>query len=162
MEMLAKNKPPVRRTIRQKSIARRLASRIAHCKWPEFPADKLKTAPTVPLLQATQLYQPVKGSSSHSRYFLVGANSELRIAARYKQQSLSIRVEGQAFAKNKARLEACGFTGVNKRLRVDAPGGGHPGAGRQDDGRDPAGPGDEDGHARARHPAAAQQGSLTC
>lgn len=73
---------------------------------------KLKTAPTVPLRNATKLYQPVKGSSATSRYFLVAAGKGIRVAARYRQQNLSIRIEGQEFASHKAQMEACGFHNV--------------------------------------------------
>jgi hypothetical protein len=81
--------------------------------WPEFPAAQLKSAETVALLHAKAMYQPVRGSSSGSRYFVVGANEELRIAARFKEHSLSVRIEGPQFTKNKTRMAACGFTSIN-------------------------------------------------
>ncbi len=81
--------------------------------WSDFPAAQITTAPTVPLGEATQMYQPVKGSSGSSRYFLVGGNDELRIACRYQGNTLSVRIEGPGYHKNKPRLVACGFTGVN-------------------------------------------------
>jgi hypothetical protein len=54
----------------------------------------MKTAAPVPLRTASQMYQPVKGSSLGSRYFVVAANQDLRIAAKWESGALAIRIEG--------------------------------------------------------------------
>ena len=79
--------------------------------WSQFPLPLLGKAVPVPLSEANQMYQPVRGSSSGSRYFLVGANDDLRVACRYISKSLSIRIEGPGYAKHKDRIHACGVTG---------------------------------------------------
>jgi hypothetical protein len=80
--------------------------------WPSFDMKALKTAAPIKLRDATQMYQPVKGSSPNSRYFLVAANDDLRIAARYKGASLSVRIEGPAWEKHSPSIKACGFDNV--------------------------------------------------
>ena len=80
--------------------------------WTEFPLSKLKSATPVQLAGADRLYQPVRGSSPSSRYFLVAGNADLRIAARLKGTSLSIRIEGPNYDKHKASIQACGFGSV--------------------------------------------------
>ena len=62
--------------------------------FPAFPADKMKVATPVPLRTASQMYQPVKGSSPGSRYFVVAANQDLRIAAKWESGALAICIEG--------------------------------------------------------------------
>jgi hypothetical protein len=79
----------------------------------QFDLVKMKTAPPVKLRDATMMYQPVSGSSPGSRYFVIAAGKGLRIGARYAQDSLSVRVEGKAFADYATKLTACGFTNVN-------------------------------------------------
>jgi hypothetical protein len=74
---------------------------------------KLANAPLVQLRDANMMYQPVKGTSQGTRYFLVGASTGLRIAARYKGASLSVRIEGPNFGQHKQQMLACGFTGLN-------------------------------------------------
>ena len=81
-------------------------------KWPYFDPQTLKSAPTIKLRDATRMYEPVQGSSPNSRYFLVAANQDLRIAARYKGTSLSVRIEGPSWAKHKHQIAACGFDNV--------------------------------------------------
>lgn len=80
--------------------------------WPSFDLKALKTASPIKLRDATQMYQPVRGSSPNSRYFLVAANDDLRIAARYKGMSLSVRIEGPGWEKHSPGIKACGFDNV--------------------------------------------------
>jgi hypothetical protein len=77
--------------------------------WPMFPVAKMKTAPLVKLRDATQMYQPVGGSSKGSRYFMVAANDDIRVAARFENQTLSIRVEGPNWQKHKQPVLAAGL-----------------------------------------------------
>ena len=67
----------------------------ATVKWPIFDKHKMKTAPTVPLIEATQMYQPVKGTSPSSRYYVVAGNDNMIIAARWRvsNKNLSVRIE---------------------------------------------------------------------
>ena len=74
---------------------------------------KLSLAPLVQLRNAEMMYQPVRGTSNDTRYFMVGAAMGLRVAARYKGSSLSVRIEGTKFALLKPKIEACGFTNLN-------------------------------------------------
>ena len=63
-----------------------------------FDTSKLLTAPTVTMMKATKLYQPVKGTSSGSRYFIIAIGPSIRVAARWKtapnSEGLALRVEG--------------------------------------------------------------------
>jgi hypothetical protein len=63
-----------------------------------FDVSKLLTAPTVTMMKATKLYQPVKGTSAGSRYFMIAIGPALRVAVRWKTgpstESLALRVEG--------------------------------------------------------------------
>lgn len=82
-------------------------------KWPSFDLTKIKTADLVKLRDATMMYQPVFGSSSTSRYFMVGANADVRVAARYRKGLLSIRIEGPKWTPYKNAIAACGFSKVD-------------------------------------------------
>lgn len=62
----------------------------------------------VPLLQATHLYQPVKGTGTNSVYHVIGISKDLKIAARLKGNTVSVRVEG-AVQTYKDDLDAVGF-----------------------------------------------------
>lgn len=66
----------------------------------------------VPLVEATKMYQPVKGTSSSSVYHLVACNVELKIAARYSGNNLSLRCEGSV-EKYKHNLKEAGFSMSN-------------------------------------------------
>ena len=77
--------------------------------WATFDQAKMKTAPTVKLRDATMMYQPVAGTSGGSRYFLVAGNDDVRVAARYDGQKLSVRIEGPKWEKHAASIKACGF-----------------------------------------------------
>ena len=74
-----------------------------------YPTDKMKQGSCVKLADATKLYQPVFGSSAGSRYYVIGVSKGLRIAARYTNGSLSVRVEGPEFAQHNNALTLAGF-----------------------------------------------------
>lgn len=57
--------------------------------------EKVIKGEVVPLKEATFLYQPVKGTSNGSRYFVVAIGDGVKVAARMKGSSISIRVEGE-------------------------------------------------------------------
>jgi hypothetical protein len=76
-----------------------------------YPLSKMKTDPVVPLLKATKVYQPVAGTSSGSRYFAVGISDGLKVAARIKPGTLSVRIEGTQFEGAQATLAAAGIFG---------------------------------------------------
>lgn len=63
-----------------------------------FDTSKLLTAPTVTMMKATKLYEPVRGTSSGSRYFMFAISPALRVAVRWKTtpsaEGLALRVEG--------------------------------------------------------------------
>ncbi len=75
--------------------------------WPTYPIDKLKTGSAVHLRDAKKMYQPVNGTSS--RYYLIGGNEDLRVAARFVGTKLSIRIEGPGIAKHMAKLTLVGL-----------------------------------------------------
>lgn len=80
--------------------------------WAEFPEAQMKTASLVKLRDATMMYQPVRGTSNSSRYYVIGANKDLRIAARLQGDALSVRVEGPGWGKYKGALTLAGFQKV--------------------------------------------------
>lgn len=84
-------------------------AQVAGGKWALFDPKKLKTAPLIKLRDATQMYQPVQGTSHGSRYFLVAANDGVRVAARLQGGTLSIRIEGNTWKQHQAAILACGF-----------------------------------------------------
>jgi hypothetical protein len=75
-------------------------SKSAKVKVPKgcFDTSKMLTAPTVTMMEATKLYQPVRGTSSGSRYFMFAISPALRVAVRWKStpssEGLALRVEG--------------------------------------------------------------------
>lgn len=77
--------------------------------WQEFDPNKMNSAPPAHLRVATKMYQPVRGTSSNSRYFVVGGNSDIRVAARYKSGTLSVRVEGDGFDKYLSSITKAGL-----------------------------------------------------
>ena len=79
-----------------------------------FDLAKLNTGAIVKLRDAKAMYQPVKGSSSGSRYFMVAADDDVRVAARYHGTTLSIRIEGPAWKKHKATIAQAGFSTVDE------------------------------------------------
>jgi hypothetical protein len=78
-----------------------------------FPEGQMLTEEPVPLRDATQLYQPVRGTSEGSRYFLVASRADLKVAARYRANRLSLRIEGEEFKTYVENLKECGFTNIN-------------------------------------------------
>ncbi len=51
------------------------------------------TTPPVLLSEATKLYQPVRGTSSGSIYFVVALGEDVKVAARMSKSKMSVRVE---------------------------------------------------------------------
>lgn len=80
--------------------------------WPTFDVSKLTSAAPVELRKATMMYQPVMGTSAGSRYFLVAANEDIRVAARIKKGTLSVRIEGPSWKKYVSNIQTCGFDNV--------------------------------------------------
>lgn len=78
--------------------------------WLPFPEDKMKSAPLTKLRDANQMYQPVLGTSAGSRYYVVGGNNDLRIAARLVGSKLSVRVEGPGFGPQQTHLAQFGMS----------------------------------------------------
>jgi hypothetical protein len=81
----------------------------ASSNWAQVDVKKLKTLPVCKLREAKKMYQPVHGSSTGSRYFMVAGNADLRIAARFKGGTLSVRIEGDGWAKHAQSMATCGF-----------------------------------------------------
>ena len=63
----------------------------------------------VSLCKAEKLYQPVYGTDSTTRYHLVANMDDVRVAARWKGSSLSVRIEGPKISDHKKRLSDLGF-----------------------------------------------------
>ena len=63
---------------------------------------------TVELRNATQLYQPVRGTSTGSVYLVAALGEDLSLAMRVGNQKLSVRVEGNV-NEHKAALNAAGL-----------------------------------------------------
>lgn len=79
--------------------------------YPECTDEEIKSAPAVQLRYAKRLYQPVKGTSANSRYFMIAAKPGLRVAARWSKKSgqLSVRVEGDDLNAHKTHLKDIGM-----------------------------------------------------
>ena len=107
-------KPPPAKTIDEIVEATVKAQASAQTAWPQFDLGKLKTGELVKLRDATMMYQPVHGSSTASRYFVVAANKDIRVAARWKGSALSIRIEGPGLDQHVGSIKACGFDNVNQ------------------------------------------------
>lgn len=115
--------PPKPGFLKQLQAAAPLAGNLAHPAlepapaaspaWPAYPPNKMQADPPGLLQTATRMYEPVRGSSKGSRYFLIAANAELRVAARLKNHSLSLRIEGPCFVEHKQRISQVGVTNVN-------------------------------------------------
>jgi hypothetical protein len=94
---------------------------------PMFPENKMATAEPVKLITATHLYQPVRGTGATSRYFVVGISHDIKVAARLKGTSVSIRLEGLAL-KSMVFVKAIKVVGLSlgkgdlyASMHVDAP-----------------------------------------
>ena len=88
--------------------------------WPVFDAKTMFTAPLTKLRDATQLYQPVSGTSGGSRYFMVAANQDLRIGARLHGGTLSVRIEGPGWKKHVTGIKAVGFEKIDRTRTTPA------------------------------------------
>lgn len=72
-----------------------------HAPVEDFPEAVIEL-PVIPLTDAEYLYQPVRGTSSGSKYFLVARAGHIKVAARVQGSTVSIRVVGTSpEAKNK-------------------------------------------------------------
>jgi hypothetical protein len=79
-----------------------------------FDLSMMDTAVTVPLKSATKMYQPVKATSSGSRYFVIAIADGLKVAARYQHGKLSVRVEGEYLEKFEPLLSEMDLSGNTK------------------------------------------------
>ncbi len=96
------------------------AAALASIAWKEngmsetFNLKNLKSAPTVPLLEAEMLYQPVKGTSNGSRYFVMALGIKVSVSLRWiivdqGVNSLSLRIEGPGLNDMVPLLTEMGF-----------------------------------------------------
>lgn len=78
--------------------------------------EMMNTEPTSILFGAKSLYKPVRGTSSGSRYFVVGYGPSVAVAARVQGSTVSVRIEGSLFQSEqfRERLVLCGFDHANK------------------------------------------------
>jgi len=77
--------------------------------WPTFDLKLMKSAPLTKLRDATHMYQPVHGTSGGSRYYVVAANKDVRVAARYEGMTLSVRIEGPQFENHVKEMSNVGL-----------------------------------------------------
>jgi hypothetical protein len=82
-------------------------------EWGVFDLHTIKTAFPVKLRDADKMYQPVRGTSAGSRYYMVGANKDIRVAARLQGGSLSVRIEGPGLTKLSPATIAAAGIGIN-------------------------------------------------
>jgi hypothetical protein len=68
----------------------------------------LLESPTIPLKQATKMYQPVKGTDPGSRYFAIAYGSGIAVAVRITNM-VSIRVEGNLTSEIKNTFHKMGI-----------------------------------------------------
>ena len=86
------------------------AAGLNPCAWMEFDINQMKYAKRVNLKDANSMYQPVKGTSDDSRYYVIGGNEEFKVAARYSGSKLSIRIEGDNWKKYQKQVVETGFS----------------------------------------------------
>lgn len=72
-------------------------------------AEEMVTLPKVPLAEATRMYQPVSSTEPTSRYHLVAANKNLKVAARWLNDTLSVRLEGPLLPSIANQLKEVGL-----------------------------------------------------
>jgi hypothetical protein len=60
---------------------------------PVCDTKEIASGASVLLANASKMYQPVKSTSGGSKYHTIGIGQNLRVAARYKSKTLSIRIE---------------------------------------------------------------------
>lgn len=77
--------------------------------WQEVPASEMNSAARVKLADADRMYQPVFGTTDGSRYFVVAGSSSVKVAARYRDTTLSIRIEGKVAPSVIHAAKASGF-----------------------------------------------------
>ncbi len=61
--------------------------------WPSFALDELKSAELVKLSCADRMYQPVQATTGGKRYYVVALSKLFRVAAKYGQGEMSVRIE---------------------------------------------------------------------
>lgn len=104
--------PPLKANLSAETVAELSAIADSPKKkgmWLPFPEDQMTKAPLIKLRDANQMYQPVLGTSAGSRYYVVAANADIRVAARYLPGKLSIRIEGTGLAKHQKAIETAGI-----------------------------------------------------
>lgn len=97
----------------EEATAAKTASYMKVYKGKHWPKDQLESSGRVALKDAELLYQPVYGSSPDSRYFLIAAAEDLKVAARIKSNKVSIRFEGGSFKKYQDKLKELGLNNVS-------------------------------------------------
>jgi hypothetical protein len=85
------------------------ASKTPTTSYPVFKSGDLGM-PCIKLRDAIGLYRPVKGTDDDSRYFLVADFGDLKMAARWKGATLSIRFETPNMPKYKTTLSDLGMS----------------------------------------------------
>lgn len=74
--------------------------------------SEMLTLTPMKLANATRMYYPVQGTSMGSRYYVVAVGPDIRVAARYKSNTLSLRAEGPKLMAHLASLKNVGFSAV--------------------------------------------------
>ena len=85
------------------------AEEMDNGEWGTFNPNDMWIAKTKDLIEARALYTPVHGTSPTSRYFLIAASEGLRVAARWNNAGLSMRVEGKDLVALDSDLTNAGF-----------------------------------------------------
>lgn len=75
----------------------------------EVSLDQQKNGLQIKLEHATKMYEAVQGTDSTSRYYVIALSDKYKVAARYKEGKLSVRVEGNIKAPTVSSLKQCGF-----------------------------------------------------
>lgn len=104
--------PPLKANLSDETVAELSAIADAPKKkgmWLPFPEEQMTKAPLIKLRDANQMYQPVLGTSAGSRYYVVAANADIRVAARYLPGKLSVRIEGTGLAKYQKAISGAGI-----------------------------------------------------
>jgi hypothetical protein len=70
---------------------------------------QMKVTAPIPLADAEGLYRPVRGSSPGTIYHLIGVWPTMKMAARLKDSSVSLRVEGKPNPAQSKALKELGF-----------------------------------------------------
>lgn len=83
----------------------------------QLKASAAAASGPVPLIEATEMYQPVGGTSHGSEYYVVAIAHDLKVAARAKNGKLSFRVEGNINEYSNALL-AAGLNGSDSHYSI--------------------------------------------